>query len=61
MKKCGYNDKLNFETMEQKNKTNNKNKRKGNIIWYNPLFCSSVKTNIGRKFINLVKKTFQQK
>ena len=26
MKKCGYNDKLNFEKTEQKTKTNNKNK-----------------------------------
>ena len=32
MNKCGYNDKHNFETTEQKTKTNNKNKRKGNII-----------------------------
>ena len=55
MKKCGYNDKINFEKTEQKTKTNNKNKRKQNIIWYNPPFCSSVKTNIGREFINLVK------
>ena len=58
MKKCGYNDKLNFETTEQKNKTTNKSKRKRNIIWYNPPFCTSVKTNIGREFINQVKKHF---
>ena len=56
MKNCGYNDKLNFEKTEQKTETNNKNKRKRNIIWYNPTFCRSVKTNIGREFINLVKK-----
>ena len=61
MEKCGYNDKLNFETTEQKNKKTNKNKRKRNINWYNPPFCTLVKTNIGREFINLVKKTFQQK
>ena len=60
MKKCGYNDKLNFETTEQKNKTTNKSKRKRNIIWYNPPFCTSVKTNIGREFINLVKKHFNK-
>ena len=55
MKNCGYNDKLNFEKTEQKTETNNKNKRKRNIIWYNPTFCRSVKTNIGREFINLEK------
>ena len=60
MKKCGYNDKLNFEKPEQKNKTKNKNKRKRKIIWYNPPFSSSVKTNIGREFIKLVKKHFNE-
>ena len=60
MKKCGYNDKLNFEKTEQKTKTINKNKRKRKVIWYNPPFCSSVKTNIGREFINLVKKHFNK-
>ena len=35
--------KLNFEATEQKTKTNNKNKRKRNLIWYNPPLCSSVK------------------
>ena len=57
MKKCCYNDKL---KTEQKTKTNNKNKRKRNIIWYNPPFSSLVKTNIGREFINRVKKHFSK-
>ena len=55
MKKCGYNGELSFETTEQKTETNNKNKRKRNIMWYNPPFSNSVKTNINREFINLVK------
>ena len=59
MRKCGYNYKLNFEKTEQK--TINKNKRKRKVIWYNPPFCSSVKTNIGREFINLVKNTLVMK
>ena len=58
MKKCGYDDKLKYENYMQKPKNNPKQKRKRNIIWYNPPFSNSVKTNIGRKFINLVKKTF---
>ena len=33
----------------------NKNKRKINLVWYTPLFSSSVKRNIGKKIINLVK------
>ena len=60
MKKCGYNDKLKYEDSVQKPKNNSKHKRKRNIIWYNPPFSNSVKTNIGRKFINLVKKHFNK-
>ena len=44
----------------QKQKNNPKQKRKRNIIWYNPPFGNSVKTNIGRKIINLVKKYFNK-
>ena len=51
-KKCCYYDKLNFGTKKQKTKTNKKNKRKPNIIWFN---CSFVKTNIDRGFLNLLK------
>ena len=60
MKKCGYDNKLKFEKHEQQPKTNQKHKRKRNVIWYNPPFSNSVKTNIGRKFINLVKKHFNK-
>ena len=60
MKKCGYNNKLKYEDSVQKPKNNPKHKRKRNIIWYNPPFSNSVKTNIGRKFINLVKKHFNK-
>ena len=48
MKKCRYNDKIVFETNEKKTKTNNANKRKNKIVWYNLTFSSSVKKNIGR-------------
>ena len=37
---------------------NKKRKRKRRIIYYNPPFCNSVSTNIGRKFIQLIDKTF---
>ena len=41
-------------------KTRKKN-RSRNIVWYNPPFCETVATNIGRKFINIVKKNFDDK
>ena len=36
---------------------NNKN-RSRNIIWYNPPFCRSVKTNIGKEFFKIMEKCF---
>ena len=36
----------------------NKKKRKCNIIWFNPPYSKSVKTNIGRIFIKLISKHF---
>merc|ERR1712240_404487 len=60
MKKCGYDNKLKFEKPEQQPNSNQTNRRKRNVIWYNPPFSNSVKTNIGRKFINLVKKHFNK-
>ena len=34
--------------------------RSRKIIWFNPPFCKSVRTNIGRKFLGLVNKHFQK-
>ena len=33
-------------------------RKRKNIIYYNPPFCASVETNIGKLFLNLVKKHF---
>ena len=38
-----------------------KTKRRRKIVWFNPPFCESVSTNVGRKFLNLVKKHFTAK
>ena len=51
MWKCGYDNKLKFEKPEQQPKTNQKHKRKKNVILYNPPFSNSVKTNIGKQFV----------
>ena len=36
----------------------NRRTRRRNIIWFNPPYCKSVKTNIGRHFLKLVNKHF---
>lgn len=53
LKDAGYAHQLTFNKM---NKTKKCRKRK--ILWYNPPFNKNVKTNIGNKFLDLLKKHF---
>ena len=45
---------MSYETSTNTNRRNRKRK----IIWYNPPFNKSLKTNIGNKFLSLVEKHF---
>ena len=56
LKESGYDHKL---TYNPEPPLKNKRKRKRDIMWYNPPFDSSVKTNLGRKFLHIVEKCFQ--
>ena len=47
---------LEFKPTEPRNPRRNKNKR--NILWYNPPFNLATKTNIGKKFLQLVSDHF---
>ena len=55
-KNSGYKTKLQYQQPKENNQ--NKKKRKRNIIWFNPLYSKSVKTNIRRIFIKLISKHF---
>ena len=55
-KNSGYKTKLQYQQPKENNQ--NKKKRKRNIIWFNPPYSKSVKTNIGRIFIKLISKHF---
>ena len=54
--KSGYKHKLKYQA--NINTANNKKQRKRNIIWFNPPYSKNVKTNIGKIFLNLIKKHF---
>ena len=57
---CGYNEKLTYQQKGENNE-NNKNigkNRKRNIIWFNPPYSKSLKTNIGKYFFRLLNKHF---
>jgi hypothetical protein len=57
LKKCGYRQNLKYD-QDQTPDLQKKKRRRRKIIWFNPPFCKSVKTHIGRRFLNLVKKHF---
>ena len=57
LKEAGYSAELKYS----KPPGEKKRKRKRKVTWFNPPFCASVKTNIARKFINLVRKHFTKR
>ena len=54
--KSGYKHKLKYQA--NINIANNKKQRKRDIIWFNPPYSKNGKTNIGKIFLNLLKKHF---
>ena len=58
LKNSGFNDNITFILNTINTKTNKKNTQKHKIIWFNPPYCRSVKTNVRRIFLQLVKKHF---
>ena len=57
LKDSGFSNDLHY--VENNNNTNdNKWKKKGNIIWFNPPFSKSIKTNIGKVFLQILSKHF---
>ena len=58
LKNTGYNEEMKYE--KKNNDKKKKKKRNRNIIWFNPPYSQSVKTNIGAKFLNLIDKHFKK-
>ena len=57
--KSGYNYTLKFDPPKEATPSKRKNRsRKRNILWFNPPYNSSVKTNVGQEFLKLVSKCF---
>ena len=56
LRRSGYTEKIKYEP-ETKPK---QHKRKRKTIWFNPPFCQTVKTNIARKFIELINHHFNK-
>ena len=56
LRSSGCKTKLQYQPKKENNQ--NKREKKRNIIWFNPPYSKSVKTNIGRIFIKLISKHF---
>ena len=57
LNKAGYNFTLKFEPESGKQPQKSRS-RKRNCLWFNPPYSSSVKTNVGAKFLRLIDKHF---
>ena len=54
---CGYKEKLNYRDPTPQNLIT-KRKRQRNVLWFNPPYSRTVKTKIGKFFLQLIKKHF---
>ena len=55
LKNAGYSQNITYNKV-----TTQKKNRKRNILWFNPPFSETVKTNVGAKFLSLIDKHFKK-
>ena len=55
LEESGYTQKL-----EYKKPMRNRKKRSRNIIWFNPPYSNTVKTNVGKRFLKLIEDNFPE-
>ena len=58
LKEEGYQERLPFDRKVIVAAAKEKKSRKRDVLWYNPPFSSNVRTNIGHKFLNIIKNEF---
>ena len=64
LKNSGFDQTLTYDEQDEptsdsvNEESNQTRKRKRNIIWYNPPYSMSVKTNVGKIFFKLLRKHF---
>ena len=62
LSESGHNKKLVYEndTKNEVPDSQNKKRRKRNVLWFNPPYNKNVATNVGQKFFQLIRKHFPQ-
>ena len=58
LSKSVFKEKLSYTSAQRNNDKNDQKHRKRKIIYYNPSYSANIKTNIGKTFLNLIKKHF---
>ena len=58
LRKAGHNITLNYNPDPNFGEVKNKNKRKREVIWFNPPYDKGVKTNVGKEFLNIIREAF---
>ena len=59
LKDSGFDFELKYDQDARTQNKNSKNKnRKRKIVWFNPPYCKSLKTNIGKEFIKIISESF---
>ena len=62
LRKSGYNKEIKYvDKSKTATKTGKNKNRKRKILWFNPPYDKSIKSNIGRSFINIINKHFGEK
>ena len=54
----GHQFQLFYDEGLKEEKSNSRSRRRRKIIWYNPPFCRSLKTNIGKEFLRIVSDSY---
>ena len=60
LNKRGFQERLSYTSAQNKNDENDNKQQKRKIIWYNRPYSANIKTNIGKTFLNLIKKHFSK-
>ena len=58
LEKSGYKHQLKFDATTKDQTRSEVRNRRRNITWYNPPFSKNVATNVGKKFLRIVKESF---
>ena len=59
LRDAGYEEDLEFNPPKYEKSSTKRNNRKRKVLWFNPPFSQTVKTNVGAKFLNLIDKHFK--